>query len=313
MLAALLPRPIAGLLNGALIIAAVIVWGGLINVVGLFKLILPFKAAHDVLRSIAVTFAQNWAATIRAIAKLMHAPQWEIDWHGQLERDQSYLVVSNHQSWADILILFDIFHGRVPLPRFFLKRELMWVPIVGAGCWAMDFPFMKRHSREAIAANPALRNEDLEATRRSCEIFKTAPVTVVNFAEGTRFTEAKRVAKESPYRHLLRPKSAGLSFTLNAMGEQFAGILDVTFAYRPRGDKSILWSWLCGEQNQLAIHVDLLPIPADLVHGNYDSDAEFRVRFQDWINDLWLRKDKRIDAMLAYKKTAGRPAAFNPS
>jgi 1-acyl-sn-glycerol-3-phosphate acyltransferase len=311
MLAALLPTPIAGLLNGALIIAAVIFWGGLINLLGLLKLILPFRLAQDLLRSLAVRFAQNWAATIRLISRLMHAPQWHIDWRGEFDRNRSYLLVSNHQSWADILILFDILHARVPLPRFFLKRELLWVPIVGAGCWVMDFPFMKRHSREAIAANPALRNEDLQTTRRACEIFKSAPVTVVNFAEGTRFTEAKRVARESPFRHLLRPKSAGLSFTLNAMGEQFAGILDVTFAYRPAGDKSILWSWLCGEQNHLAIHIDLLPIPQDLVHGNYDSDPEFRARFQEWINTLWSRKDKRLDAMLARPPVAAQNPAHS--
>ena len=311
MLAALLPTPIAGLLNGALIIAALIFWGGLINVLALFKLILPWKPARDVLRQLAVVFAQNFALTIRLIARVMHAPQWEIDWRGQLDRNKSYLLISNHQSWVDILILFDIFHGRVPGLRFFLKRELMWAPIIGAGCWAMDFPFMKRHSREAVEANPALRNEDLEATRHSCEIFKTSLVTVVNFAEGTRFTEAKRIAKESPHRHLLRAKSAGLSFTLNAMGDQFAGLIDVTFAYRPTGDKSILWSWLCGEQNHLAIHVDLLPIPQELLLGNYDSDPEFRARFQDWINTLWSSKDKRLDAMLARPPVAAQKPAHS--
>jgi 1-acyl-sn-glycerol-3-phosphate acyltransferase len=309
MLAALLPAPIAGLLNGALIIAALILWGGLINVLALFKLILPFKAARDASRQIAVVFAQNFAASVRLISRVMHAPAWEVDWRGELDPRKSYLLVSNHQSWVDILILFDLFHRRVPLPRFFLKRELMWAPIIGAGCWALDFPFMKRHSREAVAANPALRNEDLIATRRACEIFKSEPVTVVNFAEGTRFTESKRLARESPFRHLLRPKSAGLSFTLNAMGEQFAGLIDVTFAYRPTQDKSILWSWLCGEQNQLAIHVDLLAIPPDLMHGDYDSDPEFRARFQEWINTLWSRKDARLDAMLARPPIAARKPA----
>lgn len=298
MISILLPAPIVGVLAFILNIAATAFWGGLINVLALFKLLIPWQPAQDLLRQLAVGFAENFAATVRLISRVVHAPSWEVDWRGTLDPRKSYLLISNHQSWADILILFDLFHGRVPLPRFFLKRELLWMPIIGAGCWAMDFPFMKRHSREAISANPELRNEDLVATRRACEIFKTSPVTVVNFAEGTRFTEAKRVAKQSPFRHLLRPKSAGLSFTLNAMGEQFAGLIDVTFAYRPT-DKPILWSWLCGEQNQLAIHVDLIDIPAELVHGNYDSDAAFRERFQTWVNDLWSRKDARLETMHA--------------
>jgi 1-acyl-sn-glycerol-3-phosphate acyltransferase len=259
-------------------------------------LLLPWRPAQDVLRRVAVGFADNWAATIRLISRLLHAPEWEVDWRATLDPRKSYLLVSNHQSWADIPILADLFYGRAPFPRFFLKRELLWMPIIGAGCWAMDFPFMKRHSREAVTANPALRNEDVAATRRACEIFKTAPVTVVNFAEGTRFTEAKRLARQSPFRHLLRPKSAGLSFTLNAMGEQFDGLIDVTFAYR-QTDKPLLWSWLCGEQNHLAVHVDLVDIPADLIHGDYDGDAEFRARFQEWINGVWARKDARLETM----------------
>jgi 1-acyl-sn-glycerol-3-phosphate acyltransferase len=308
MISILLPAPIVGLLTAILVLASVAFWGGLINLLALLKLLLPWRPAHVVLRRIAVVFASNWAYTLRLISRLMHAPSWELDWRGLLDPRQSYLLISNHQSWADILILFDLFHGRVPLLRFFLKRELMWVPIVGAGCWAMDFPFMKRHSREAVAANPELRNEDLAATRRACEIFKEAPVTVVNFAEGTRFTEAKRLAKQSPFRHLLRPKSAGLSFTLNAMGEQFAGVIDVTFAYRPT-TRPILWSWLVGEQNQLAIHVDVLPTPADLVHGNYDSDPEFRARFQAWVNGLWSRKDARLEAMQSRPPVAAQKPA----
>jgi 1-acyl-sn-glycerol-3-phosphate acyltransferase len=305
MISILLPAPLVGALAFILNIAATVFWGGLINVLALLKLLLPWKPAQDLLRQLAVGFAENFAATVRLISRVVHAPNWEVDWRGTLDPRKSYLLVSNHQSWADILILFDLFHRRVPLPRFFLKRELMWVPIVGAGCWAMDFPFMKRHSREAVAANPELRNEDLAATRRACEIFKSSPVTVVNFLEGTRFTEAKRAARQSPHRRLLRAKSAGLSFTLNAMGEQFAGLVDVTFAYRPT-DKPILWSWLCGEQNQLAIHVDLIDIPADLIHGNYEADEQFRKRFQEWVNTIWARKDARLEAMLARPPMAAR-------
>src|SRR5690606_16970766 len=124
----------------------------------------------------------------------------------------------------------------------------MYMPVIGVACWAMDFPFMRRHGQTALQANPALRQQDLETTRRACELYRTEPVTVINFLEGTRFTETKRVERQSPYRHLLRPKAGGMSFTLNAMGEQFAGIIDVTIAYRPT-TKPLLWSFACGEQD----------------------------------------------------------------
>ena len=191
-----------------------------------------------------------------------------------------------------------IFHRRAPFPRFFLKREILWIPVIGLGCWAMEMPFMKRHSREDLKKNPALKREDLETTRKFCERYREIPVTVVNFVEGTRSTEAKRLALNSPYRHLLRPKSAGVRIALDSMGEQFAGIINVTIAYRPT-KYPLVWSFLAGEQNHLALHAEILPVPKDLMAGNYEDDAEFRARFQTWLNGIWERKDARLDTMLA--------------
>ena len=296
MLSILLPGPLVGVLKFILMLAALLGW---------FSLILPFiplrlvphAGLQRLARGVIVYLAGQWVGTNQVIYRLLHPMQWQLDFRAQPRPRTSYLLISNHQSWVDILLLFDVFHGRTPFLRFFLKHELLYMPIIGQVCWAMDFPFMKRHSREAIAAEPALRDEDLETTRRACEVYRRLPVTVVNFLEGTRFSEAKRVARQSPYRRLLPPKSAGLSFALNAMGEQFAGVIDVTIAYQP-SDKSILWSWLCGEQDNLALHVDVLPVPPELLHGDYESDPEFRARFQAWVNGIWTRKDARLERML---------------
>lgn len=296
MFSILLPGPLVGAITFLAMLALLFVtfFGLLPGIV--FKLI-PYKPLQRACSRYCVGVAVLWAASMQLIYRIFHPKQWQLDIRGELDPKRSYLLVSNHQSWADIMVLFDILHRRVPLPRFFLKHELLYVPVVGLGCWAMDFPFMKRHSKEAIAANPGLRNADLEATRRSCEIFRTEPVTLVNFLEGTRFTEAKRLKKQSPYRHLLRPKSGGMSFALNAMGDQFAGLIDVTIAYR-QTDKSLLWSWLCGEQDDLIVRADISAIPADLIHGDYEHDEEFRARFQTWVNDLWTRKDARLGRLL---------------
>ncbi|PTU31256.1 acyltransferase [Stenotrophobium rhamnosiphilum] len=264
---------------------------------GILLKLIPYVPLQRACSRYCVGVAIQWAATSQLIYRIFHPKQWQVDIRGKLDSNRSYLLVSNHQSMTDILLLFDVLHRRVPLPRFFLKQQLMYVPIIGMGCWAMDFPFMKRHSKAAVAANPALRHEDLEATRRSCEIFRTEPVTLVNFVEGTRFSEAKRLKNRSPYRYLLRPKSGGMSFALNAMGDQFAGLIDVTVAYRQTG-KPLFWSWLCGEQDDLAIRADISAIPADLIHGDYEHDEEFRGRFQGWVNDLWTRKDARLGKML---------------
>lgn len=304
MLAILLPAPLFGALKFLAMLAALLFWAAVILPGVLLKL-LPHPPLQRAAGRWCVGVAEQWVATNALLYRLLQPMHQQVELRGSLEPGRNYLLVCNHQSWADIPVLFDLFHGRTPFPRFFLKQELKVVPIIGQVCWAMDFPFMKRHSRAAVAANPALGREDLEATRRACEIFRTEPVTVVNFLEGTRFTEAKRVEKRSPYRHLLRPKSAGLAFTLNAMGEQFAGVLDVTLAYRPT-DKPLLWSWLCGEQDGLSVQVDVLPVPQELLQGDYEADPEHRARVQAWVNSLWARKDARLERMLG-ERPAIRP------
>ena len=299
MASLLLPSWLIGLMTFPLLLAALVFWGGLVVIpLALLRALLPFAPVQELLSRLLVGAASQWVSSNRLVYRLMHAPGWNLDYRARLDPSRSYLLICNHQSWADIPILFDLFHRRTHFLRFFLKRELIWVPIVGLGCWALDMPFMKRHPREAIAANPALRDEDLQTTRRFCEKYRHRPITVVNFIEGTRFTPAKHRATTSPYRRLLRPKAAGLSFMLNAMGEQFGGLIDVTVAYRPT-TRNKAWSWLCGEQGQLAIHVDTLPIPPELVHGDYAADAEFRARFQTWVNELWSRKDAQLERMLA--------------
>ena len=303
MLSLLLPPTLVGLIAGAVLIASTI--AGFLAFVPfmLLKLLVPIPAFRRACTEVLFAIARQWATFNRAFYRLMYPVAWEIDVRGPLDADRSYLLVCNHQSIIDILLLFDQFHRRTPPLCFFLKRELMWVPVIGLACWAMDFPFMKRHTREQRARNPELKADDLRTTREFCARFRDQPITVVNFAEGTRFSEAKRLAQPSPHRHLLRPKSAGLSFTLNAMGEQFAGIIDVTIAYRP-SRYPIVWSFLIGEQTDLAVHIDVRPVPADLIAGDYADDPEFRARFQDWVNHLWTAKDARLERMVGRRPAA---------
>jgi 1-acyl-sn-glycerol-3-phosphate acyltransferase len=242
----------------------------------------------------------TWWGLNRLTYLLLHGPRRDIVIEGEaaLDPHRSWLLICNHQGWADIPLLLDVFGRKLPFLRFFLKKELIWVPVIGLACVVLDMPFMKRHSKEAIAANPALKGQDLEATRKACEKYRQIPVTMVNFLEGTRFTEAKRVSRQSPYANLLRPKAAGLSFALNAMGEQFAGIVDVTLCYVP-GERGVLWGFLAGEQARMKVRARVLPVPQELLHGDYQDDEAFRERFQAWVNALWERKDAELSRLKA--------------
>ena len=297
MISLLLPPSLVAIIGFVLLITTPVIGFAALMPFALLKFLVPHKGWRRACSELAIAGATLWIVLNRVVFRLLYPVAWEVEVEGTLDPGKSYLLICNHQSWIDILLLADVFHRRTPFPRFFLKQELIWVPVIGLGCWALEMPFMKRHSKEELRVNPALKTEDLETARKFCERYREMPVTVVNFVEGTRFTEAKRVARGSPYRHLLRPKSAGTRIALDAMGDQFAGILDVTIAYRPSKHSGV-WSFLIGEQNQLALHARVLPVPAEVMAGDYENDAEFRSRFQGWINDLWAKKDARLERMI---------------
>jgi 1-acyl-sn-glycerol-3-phosphate acyltransferase len=211
------------------------------------------------------------------------------------------MVLSNHQSWVDILVLQRIFHRKIPFLKFFLKKELIWVPIIGLAWWALDFPFMKRYSQAFLEKHPHLKGKDLETTKKACEKFKTIPVSVMNFAEGTRFMAAKHKLQQSPYKNLLLPKAGGMAFVFQAMGEQLHRIVDVTIAY-PGGAKSF-WQFLCGKVDEVKVRVRTYPLSGELL-GDYFNDSEYRERFQKWLNELWAEKDRQIERMLRSKTVA---------
>jgi 1-acyl-sn-glycerol-3-phosphate acyltransferase len=264
----------------------------------LLKLLIPIRASRRFLTDILTGMTTLWALWVTACLSLAKQPRWDIRGLEGLSPKDKYLLISNHSAWTDIPVLLKIFPGRMPFPRPFIKQQLIWLPIIGFCAWAIDCPFMRRYTKEELEKHPEWRGRDVETTRRSCEKFRDHAVTVVNYAEGTRCTEAKRIARKSPYRHLLRPKSAGVALVLNAMGDQFDAVLNMTIAYTPGADTSF-WAYMCGRIPHIAVRVEKLPVPPDLLNGDYQEDPEFQQRFQLWMSGLWDRKEQLIDELHA--------------
>ena len=259
------------------------------------KLLLPLHGARVVLSRALVGIAESWIGVNSVLFDLFTPTRWRIDGLENLQRDGNYLVLCNHQSWVDIPVLQKIFNRRIPFLRFFLKSQLIWVPLLGPAWWALDFPFMKRHSREQLARHPELAGKDRETTRRACEKFRHLPVSVMNFVEGTRFTRAKHDAQRSPYRHLLRPKAGGVAFVLDAMGEGLHSMLDVTIVYG-QGAGSMM-DLIAGRIRDIRVHVRQRAIDPAL-RGDYENDRAFQERFQAWVNALWAEKDEQVAQLL---------------
>ena len=271
--------------------------------VGVFKALLPFDRVRRACNPLLTGLAESWIAFNGWLWDRFTHTGLHVQSDAVLHSDGHYLVLANHQSWVDILVLQKVFNRRIPLLRFFLKRQLVWVPLLGLAWWALDFPFMGRYTKKQNARDPALARRDIDATRRACEKFRAIPVSIMNFVEGTRFTPAKHAAQGAPYQHLLKPKSGGVAFVLDAMGDGLQAILDVTIAY-PGGRPSLL-DLLADRVPEVRVQVRQRPIPQAMVRGDYQNDRGFRVQFQQWMNGLWQDKDAEIARMLAQGSTGG--------
>ncbi len=261
----------------------------------ILKLILPFRFAKHLLTRLITALAWQYNRNNAWIFQLMSHLQWRVIGAETLNKSGSYLVISNHQSWADIPVLQCVLEKRIPLLKFFLKKELIWVPVLGAAWWALDFPFMKRHSREYLEKHPEKRGEDLAETKRLCERFKSSPVSVMNFLEGTRFTREKHDKQHSPYQHLLKPKAGGAALVISSMGGHINEMVDVTIRYQVEGEVTV-WKLFSGQIEGIDIHINTLPIPAHFAEKDYESDPEYRAEFKGWIDTIWQQKDGILSA-----------------
>ncbi|HSP84255.1 MAG TPA: acyltransferase [Psychrobacter sp.] len=249
-----------------------------------------------------IKITNHWISSNNAlIDNLLPRKDWRINLPDDVHVNGKYLLVSNHQTWVDTSIVQYISEKRLPLTRFFTKFELIYIPIVGQAFYFLDFPMMRRHSKEAIAKNPALKGKDIEEAKRACALLKDKPFTLLNYLEGTRFTKEKHDKQNSPYTHLLKPRAGGLSLAISALGEDIDGILDMTIVY-PDGVPTYgdLWK---GNIKRLGVDVQYIDIPDDLFagvkNGGYENDEIIKSQMFDWVEKIWQQKDQRISTMLA--------------
>ncbi|WP_203141739.1 acyltransferase [Marinobacter mangrovi] len=293
-----LPATLKGCLAALLILADTLVLFPVLLLFAFIKLIVPIRPVRAGCTVVLSWIAYLWIGYNNRLADLFHRIEWQVEGVDALSQDDWYLVTCNHQSWADIPVIQYVLNDRIPLLKFFLKQALIWVPLLGVAWWALDFPFMRRYTKEQVAKNPSLKGKDLETTRAACEKFHYTPVTVFNFMEGTRFTQAKHDAQKSPYKHLLKPRAGGTAFVLGAMGETLHTLLDVTIVYPDR--RHGFWDYLCGRIKRVIVDVRTIEIPAHFLGMDYTSDEQLRKEFQAWVDDLWLAKDRRIDRLMGH-------------
>jgi 1-acyl-sn-glycerol-3-phosphate acyltransferase len=288
------PDPVRGWFSLLVVAVNTVFWSSLLLVVALCKWAIPAQGWRTFCSKLLNAIGRDWIMCNNLGLQFTKKIDWDVQGVDTLKPNVWYLVLANHQTWVDIVVLQKVFHRKIPFLKFFLKKELIWVPVLGIVWWVLDFPFMRRSSSV---------QKDFETARNACEKFKIVPVSVMNFIEGTRFTLEKREKQHSPFKNLLKPKAGGTAIVLDTLGKQLHSILDVTIVY-PEGAQGI-WSFLCCGSMAVKVRVRELPVTPELF-GDYLGDKEFRRRFNKWLNSLWAEKDNLIETLLP---PAGRGVA----
>tara|TARA_B100000131_G_scaffold59545_1_gene55019 strand:- start:111 stop:1040 length:930 start_codon:yes stop_codon:yes gene_type:complete len=235
-----------------------------------------------------------WTGGNRWLLKTLNLIEPDIDWKhiDDVSLDKWYLVISNHQSWTDIILLQSYLYGKIPPLKFFTKQQLIWVPGIGLAMYVLGFPYVKRVSKAQIKANPNLRNADRDNIAEACKGFKNHPTSILNFLEGTRRTSAKQLNQSSDYKNLLKPKIGGIEYVIKDMGDYLHKLIDVTIVY-PDGTPTF-WQFVKGECRSVKFVVSHYDIPKQVL---VDNDIERRSSLSGWIKTIWMQKDQQISEM----------------
>ncbi len=284
--------PLRGLLNIIFMMVATIFISVGVYAVAAITFVMPSKKCRDTVKRFLHRFPVYWIDLLGFSMRIVAGKRYQINGPSELDTQKPYLLISNHASALDILVLSYAFHRKTPCMKFFMKKQLIWsLPFAGLATWLLDYPFMERHTASQIRKRPELKNKDIETTKKACQKFIEHPATIMNYVEGTRFSQQKREQKGSPYQYLLKPKTAGIAIVANELQQALAGIIDATIAYCPQGLS--FWKFACGDFDKIICHYRLIPLSPDML-GNYYQDRDYRKRIQAWLNDLWQEKDERL-------------------
>ncbi|EKD77567.1 MAG: hypothetical protein ACD_42C00290G0005 [uncultured bacterium] len=286
-------RAIRGCISLILYAANLLLLAAIIICTALFVLLLPKSIALFIQRHFLQKTPAWFAHINRWISLISTRNKWNVLGTGDLKKQGWYVMISNHRSWLDIVVLGNVFNEKIPPLKFFMKKELLWqLPLAGIACYALGYPFMSRHSHAAIRKNPTLKGQDSEATKKACNRLRHFPSTLINFLEGTRFTPQKKLRQQSPFNHLLKPHAGGASIVINELNDILSGIVSVTICY-PKKTPS-LWEFACGNFEKIIVRYDVLPITSNLL-GDYYNDRDYRAYMQQYFNEIWKDKEVLLD------------------
>lgn len=263
-----------------------------IIIVGYAARMIPIRSVQHASKRFLQSCAITWTSITNAINAMGLRNKITVT-GGTLTKDRhTHLLIANHRSWADILVLKYVFNRKVPMLTFLMKRPLIWtLPIIGFTMKALNYPFLYRPTLKDIRKNPTLKNIDARVIQAACAQFKVAPTTIAIFVEGSRFSSEKHLKQKSPFQHLLKPHAASIALILANLPQDITEIIDVTIHYDKKHFS--MFDFLCG---RVRVHVtyDCLPVTPDMI-GDFTKDRQYRTHIQGWLNNRFAQKDAQLN------------------
>jgi 1-acyl-sn-glycerol-3-phosphate acyltransferase len=266
----------------------------------ILKCISPNHRWRDACQTGLNYIGDSWTATNKRWIFWLYGKDIEVSGLPKLNRNDWHFIICNHQSWTDILILQSIFSKKIPFIKFFTKDVLKYFPLLGIGFLVFEFPTMKRYPAKILAKKPHLRGQDLQKTIKLCQRYTQQPSSILNFIEGTRFTQFKKAQQSSPYQHLLIPKTGGFAITIQAMQPKIKKIINVVIAY-PNVTNNF-WRFLCGRIRPIKVKIEVIKIPEHLLNGNYLQDNAYKSQLKAWLASIWRNNDQLLSSIQASSK-----------
>ncbi len=289
--------PMRLIVISSLLFLNLLVYGTLFNLVLFWKL-LPTAPIKLATRKALNRIGEWWIHNNYLISKLngVRIETVGLD-NPEIRPDLSYLMICNHQAFTDIFVLQSIFNRKISLIKFFIKQELIFTPILGLAWWGLDFPFVKRYTRNQIKQNPKLAGKDLKSVEKTCRKYMNMPVVILNFLEGHRRTPERMIQGSRngsmPFHFLLKPRSAGISVVGTVLRNRLHGVIDVTIVY-PR-DRSSFKDLLSGKTRKIKVIVKFIPI--ELVPLEKDvKKAALSRNMHRWAMEQWKIKDSILQS-----------------
>ncbi len=293
-----LPSPILLILNLILIPLNTIIIATPMQLLGLLRLILPVKPVIWVIDKCNYWLYRAWSFDTAVILAVTNNIKWHITGDAIPVVKNSCMVISNHLSWADILMICLIYRGKIPITKFFMKHSLIYIPFVGLACYAIGMPFLRRYPKEKLLKDPALREKDIKTTKAACKRLALSPAALINFVEGTRYTPEKAKIARSPYQNLMPPKAASLGVALGEIGRDIDCIFNTTLCYpRNRFPNKPFIDLLNGRLKDVYCNIEIIKTGPGL-EGDYLNDKVYKHDFTMRVRDLWQKKDAVIEGQL---------------